>query len=58
MVAVRSLPSLAPGLNAAAAENAEIREIASRLFAGGAVAEADLGSTLRKARQPEIQLSK
>ena len=64
LIATRRLPSLAPGLQATAAEQNQVREIVSRLFEGPAPSahlvkeeKSEFGQTLVRLLQPDIQLS-
>ena len=64
LIATRRLPALAPGLLAIDAEQNQVREIVSRLFEGPAPSahlvkeeKSELGSTLARLLQPDLQLS-
>jgi hypothetical protein len=62
VVATRRAPSAVPGLQASAAEQSEMREVAGRLFGSGGAArvvskDEDLGSALRAKLTPDMALS-
>ena len=63
VVATRRTPALAPGHLATAADHAAVKAGADRLFSGGSAVgafvgrDADLGSALRAALQPDVAVS-